>query len=65
MADLPKTTTTGDPDRDIRKKGDGAVDRRGDLVHHAEDDVLIGNALGFLPAWRARLRRRQEGRPAR
>ena len=65
MADLPKTTTTGDPDRDIRKKGDAAVDRRADLVHHAEDDVLIGNSLGFLPAWRARLRRRREGRPAR
>lgn len=65
MADVPNTTTTGDPDRDIRKKGDGAVDRRAALVHHAEDDALIGHALGLVPAWKARLRRRREGRPVR
>jgi hypothetical protein len=65
MPDLPKTTTTGNPDRDVRKPGDGAVDQRSAQVHHAEDDVLIGHAMGLIPAWRARLRRRRQGRPVR
>ena len=65
MADLPRTTTTGELDQYVRKKGDGAVDYSAARVHHAEDDRLIGHAMGFLPAWRARLRRNREGRPVR
>lgn len=64
MSDLPRTTTTGDSRKDIRAKGAGAVDERGDDIHHAEDARLI--ARGFIAAWKERLARpgtRAEGVP--
>ena len=58
MSDLPRTTTTGDPDKDVRSKGDGATDVRGDHLHHSEDDRLIAHSQGVVAAWRERLRGR-------
>lgn len=58
MADVPRTTTTGDDRKDRRARGDGAVDVPGDALHHREDAQLSANARGFLYAWRERLERR-------
>ena len=57
MSDLPRTTTTGDPAKDLRAKGDGAPDRSDDHLHHAEDGRLFAHANGFLASWRERLGR--------
>ena len=59
MSELPHTTTTGDPRKDVRSKGDGAVDAPGDALHHAEDAQLFAG-FGFVTAWKARLARRRD-----
>ena len=56
--ELPRTTTTGDDARDVRRAGDGAVDRASDHLHHAEDDVLLADSRGVVAAWKLRWRRR-------
>ena len=57
MSELPRTTTTGDPEQDLRRKHAGATDVRGDALHHAEDDALVPHSLGVMEAWRHRLGR--------
>lgn len=57
MGELPRTTTTGDPKKDVRSRDDGASDTVGDHLHHAEDDRLMANTHGVVAAWRVRLRR--------
>ena len=57
MGEVQRTTTTGDPQQDLRSKGDGASDRPGDDLHHDEDARLLASSRGFLAAWRERLRR--------
>jgi hypothetical protein len=56
MADLPRTTTTGDLRKDFRSKGTGAEDSARDPLHHAEDAHLI-RGRGALAQWRSRLAR--------
>jgi hypothetical protein len=65
MSELPRTTTTGDPGKDVRSKGDGATQVPGDDLHHVEDDRLIANVNGVVEAWRERLRRGGRAREAR
>ncbi|MET0801200.1 MAG: hypothetical protein ABWZ53_08545 [Actinomycetota bacterium] len=57
MSELPRTTTTGDPKQDLRRKHAGATDVRGDALHHAEDGALVPHSLGVMEAWRYRLDR--------
>jgi hypothetical protein len=40
---LPRTTTTGDPDLDVRKPGAGAVDKGGALDREREDEDVRGH----------------------
>ena len=54
--ELPRTTTTGDERRDVRRAGDGAIDDASDSLHHAEDDRLFADSYGLVAAWKARLR---------
>ncbi len=65
MGELPRTTTTGDPEKDLRTRGDGASDTRGDHLHHAEDARLVANTEGIVGSWRERLRRRRMERQMR
>jgi hypothetical protein len=57
VGELPRTTTTGDPKKDVRTRGDGASDTPGDHLHHTEDDRLMANSAGPIASWRERLRR--------
>lgn len=54
--ELPRTTTTGDENRDVRQAGDGAIDDASDSLHHTEDDRLFADHLGIVAAWKARWR---------
>jgi hypothetical protein len=65
VSELPPTTRTGDPDKDVRSSGDGADDVPGDEMHHAEGERVLANIGGFMDAWRERLNRRQGGRSSR
>jgi len=56
--EVPRTTTTGDEEKDFRHAGDGALDRSSDKLHHPEDDRLVANTQGIVAAWKARWRRR-------
>lgn len=59
-AEIPRTTTTGDDEKDLRRAGDGAIDRASDSLHHTEDAHLVANTQGTVAAWKMRWRRRRE-----
>jgi len=58
--EIPRTTTTGDEAKDLRRNGDGAIDQASDSLHHTEDAHLVANTQGTVAAWRMRWRRRRE-----
>lgn len=58
MTEPTRTTTTGDPRKDSRQRGDGAEDLRGDDLHHTESAMFSANSRGIVQAWREKFRRR-------